>query len=139
MDYADFETKHPGPEDLKNARRSARLTQDEAAKLCGLHRTSYQRQERGESRVNVAAFRLLLMRAGWLPDPFDGWSIGQGALWSPEDVRYEPGEIRALPYLHALIAELKRKLREYEPERANEKSHHPANVIPFPGSIKGDY
>ena len=128
MKYGDLTTIKPGPGDLYDARRNARInTTQEAADVCGIHRTSYERQEKGQSRVNVTVFRLLLMRAGWLPDPFEGWSIGQGSLWTPEDVRIDPGEIRALPYLYAMIADLRRRLGE----RPAPVPAELANVLPF--------
>lgn len=39
---------------------------------------------------------------------WDGWGFKDGLLYSPEGVGFAPGEIRALPYLYALKAELQR-------------------------------
>ncbi len=113
MSYGLFDINNPTAEDLKNARRFARLSQEDAAIMCGLHRTNYQRQERGISRVNVAAFRLLLMLGGWLPEPFDGWRIFRGALHSPEGYHFEPGELYALPFKMQLLSEFARQLRGF--------------------------
>lgn len=125
MLYGDFRTTKPDPTELKDARKHARLSLQEAADLCGMHRTTFARQETGESKVSLAAYRLILMHSGWLPDPFDGWSIGQGKLWTPEDVSFSPGQIRAIPIQYALIAEYRRKERL--------RNNHPeyTNVIPF--------
>lgn len=118
---------------LYDARRNARLTKLQAADLCGIHRTSYERQEKGDSRVNVTVYRLILSRAGWLPAPFEGWSIGQGKLWTPEGVALDPGEIKALPYYYAMIAELKRRLAQLEgtPEPKRTTGDIGGNVVPF--------
>lgn len=105
MSYDAFIDTKPHHESLRIARTRAKLNRNEAAQACGLHRTNYTRQEKGQSRVNLACYRLLLIMGGRLPAPFNGWSINHSALWSPEGVSYSPGEIRALPYLHALIAE----------------------------------
>ena len=132
MYYADFESTKIDKQMLYSARRNARLTIQEAADLCGIHRTTFERQENGSSKVNTTVFRLLLMRGGWLPDEFEGWKIGQGMLWSPEDVSFSPGEIRSLPYLYALIAELKRELKKANGD--NTKLPEPEigpNVVPF--------
>ncbi|MEW8131490.1 MAG: helix-turn-helix domain-containing protein [Candidatus Thiodiazotropha endolucinida] len=126
MLFADFTTRKPTKEMLIDARENARLTLETAAELCGCHRTTYTRMESGSSKVNVACFRLLMMAAGWLPAPFEGWSIGQGKLWSPEDVSFEPGEIKAIPYLYAIIADYERELGI--PNRAPAVA---ANVVPL--------
>lgn len=126
MQFVNFDTRTPDKDMLKTARRNARLTPEQAADLCGIHRTTYARMENGSSRVNVACFRLILMHAGWLPGEFEGWSISRGQLWSPEDVSYSPGEIRAIPYLYAIIADYERELGipNREPPVA-------PNVVPF--------
>lgn len=129
MQFADFDTRKPTPEMLYDARRDARMSIDQAAQFCGLHRTSYARQESGQSRVSAACYRLLAMMGGWLPGTaFEGWHIDRDfdKLWSPEDVYFTPGEIRSIPYLYATI-------RDYEIELRGR--HSPVligpNVIPF--------
>lgn len=126
MLFADFDTRKPTKEMLIDARRNAKLTPDTAADICGCHRTTYSRMESGSSKVNVSCFRLIMMVAGWLPAPFEGWSIGQGKLWTPEDVSFEPGEIRAIPYLYAIIADYERELGI-----PNRQPAVAANVVPF--------
>jgi hypothetical protein len=102
------------------------LTTQQAADLCGIHRTTYERQEAGKSRVSIAAYRLLLMHGGWLPGEFEGWGIRDNKLWSTEDVGFSPGEIRAIPILYALIAEYEQQLNI--PRR---QSTEYKNVVPF--------
>jgi transcriptional regulator with XRE-family HTH domain len=133
MDFANFDTLRITAAMLYDARRNARLTPAQAADLCGIHRTTYERQENGKSRVNVTVYRLILTRAGWLPAPLEGWSIGQNKLWTPEGVALDPGEIKALPYYYAMIAELKRRLARYEetPEPTRTTGDIGGNVVPF--------
>lgn len=111
--YIDSTTAHPDGAQLKHARQVARLSLSDAALLCGIHRTTLARQEAGTSRVSLAAYRLLLSQAGYLPAfaAWQGWRLDTNAIWSPDGVQYGVGEIRALPYLHALISELQREAR----------------------------
>lgn len=126
MLFGDFDTRKPTKEMLKDARKNARLSPEQAAEMCGVHRTTYTRMESGSSRVNIACFRLLLVLAGWLPGDFEGWSIGQDKLWSPEDVSFTPGEIRSIPYLYSIIADYERELGI-----PNMKPLVSPNVVPF--------
>ncbi|MCU7841815.1 MAG: hypothetical protein KZQ94_20875 [Candidatus Thiodiazotropha sp. (ex Troendleina suluensis)] len=129
MQFADYMTRKPDNKMLQDARHHARLTQSQASDLCGLHRTSYTRQESGQSKVNCACYRLIAMVGGWLiGKDFEGWHIDRQGdkLWSPEDVSFTPGEIRAIPYLYAIIADYERQL---DIQRNNTMS--PPNVIPF--------
>lgn len=126
----DTTTSHPSGAELKHARQVSRLSVAAAANLCGIHRTTLLRQEAGESRVSLAAYRLLLAAAGFLPgDPaWQGWRMDGAALWSPEGVRFTAGEVRSIPYLHALISELERELRA---------DQQPAKITPLPLPNRG--
>ena len=92
----DILTETPGPTDLYDARRDARLTLEDASRHSGKSIQTLRRQESGISRVDLTLYRLYLQRAGWLIDPaWAHWSFAQGKLWTPEDVAYdEPGKIR---------------------------------------------
>lgn len=130
----DILSPHITPDDLYNARRRARLTIDQAADLAGVTRRTYQRQEHGHSRIHPAIYRLFMARCGFMPDPaWRGWFIGQGKIWTPENWGIEPGELRALPYRYALIAELERQVRDRDKEKALVAMQRPelSNVIPF--------
>ncbi len=120
--------------DLKAARHKARLYDlNEAAELAGIHKRTYQRQERGEVRPSLSIYRLFLSRAGFLPDrAFEGWRITKGQIWTPENVGATAGEIAALPYTYALIDELRRQL-DMEPiyPRAG---YVDVRALPPPGS-----
>ncbi|MBV2122904.1 MAG: hypothetical protein KUF74_15790 [Candidatus Thiodiazotropha sp. (ex Ctena orbiculata)] len=103
---------------LIDARITAHLNPQEAADLCGLHRTAYRRQETGSSRVNLSCFRLLLMQAGFLPPPWEGWRLHDGQIWSPEGEGFAPGEIRAIPLMNATVAAYQARQRIEEPPLA---------------------
>jgi hypothetical protein len=123
----DFQTT-PDAETLRDARIRARLSIPEAAELAAITPRSWRLQELGRRRASICAYRLLLCRAGWLPDPaWHGWSIGQGKLWTPENWSISPGELRALPYLYAQLAESRRLLNHPIPSTVLVAS----NVVPF--------
>ncbi|MCW8917493.1 MAG: helix-turn-helix domain-containing protein [Gammaproteobacteria bacterium] len=127
----DILSPHITPDDLKQARQRARLTLDQAADLAGVCRRTYRRQELGQSRIHPAIYRLFMSRCGWLPDPaWSGWFIGQGKLWTPTNWGIEPGELVSLPYLYAMIAELKRRDGQ---QKSPEPFARPElfNVVPF--------
>jgi len=97
----EFEKKKPTGADLMEARRYARLTPDEAAKACGIHRTTYARQENDTARVSVAAYRLLILLGGHIPgNEWQGWRLSRVALYSPEGTEYTPGDLYAVHWLH---------------------------------------
>jgi transcriptional regulator with XRE-family HTH domain len=102
------------------------FTQDQAAQICAVDRSTYRRWERGAARIPAAAFRLLHFHANGFPigdRAWSGWRFHRGRLYSPENVGFDPGEIRALPYLYALVAELTR-------ETPGDLDGY-ANVLPF--------
>ena len=105
-----MDTEVPTPEKLYYYRFGCGgLSIQQAADLVGVSKRTYRRWELGKAPIRLAAFRLIKLAAsGYLPDPaWQDWRFYQGALYSPERVKFMPGEIRALPYLHALIAELR--------------------------------
>lgn len=128
MFYADFETRKPDANMLIEARITAHLTPQEAADLCGCNRTTYRRQETGSSRVNLSCFRLLLMQAGFLPPPWEGWRLHGGLIWSPEGEGFAPGEIRAIPLMNATVAAYQAQQRQDNPPPAIPAG---SNVIQF--------
>ncbi|MCU7843310.1 MAG: phage protein [Candidatus Thiodiazotropha sp. (ex Monitilora ramsayi)] len=57
----------------------------------------------------------LLIRAGFLgaiSNDWDGWRLFNGELITPNGYTLKPGEITAIPYQYALVAEYRRILRE---------------------------
>lgn len=89
------------------------MTPNDARALCGVSRRTWGRWMRGLARVPRSALLLLRICAqGELPaagPEWDGWRFYRGALLTPEGVEVKPGEIRAMPYLWALVAELQRE------------------------------
>ena len=94
------------------------MTALQAAGWLGIHERTYRRQERGQSRVSGPLWRALALKAGRLGEIHPAWSSWR---LSPRDGRLYPpgyryglaaGEILAVPYLQALVAELQRQKRE---------------------------
>ena len=109
----DFMITDPTPEYLRMARLEARLTLDDAAKLCGLHHRTYAQQESGKTAVKLAVYRLLLCKSGLILDPaWSGWQFRASRLWSPDDVDYTPGDLLALPWMDQSIRFLRAELYE---------------------------
>lgn len=76
-------------EDLVVARLQAGLMPAQAAEMVGLGLAAYRRQERGQSRVSLAVYRLLKVLAGALPwDAWADWTAVDGRLYSPHDDRH---------------------------------------------------
>ena len=69
-------------------------------------------------------------------DGFKGWIIKGDQLISPENIIYTSGEIRSIQYLYAIIAELKKQLREKE---VLQGGYDYSNVIPFPDVKNNTY
>ncbi len=70
-----------------------------------------------EDSAPLMARKLCVLRCGDLGAVFHGWDgwrfyfdadTGSPELWSPEDQRYTPGDIRAIPWLVALADEMKK-------------------------------
>ncbi len=88
----------------------ARLTQSQAADLFG---RSTRSMHRWQHRTPQNAVNLLIIKAGFLGAlsvKWDGWRLFDGKLWTPSGWSIEAGEIMALPYQYALIAEYRRLL-----------------------------
>ena len=80
---------------------------DAIASFCRVHITTARRWKRGEDPPFTAIrwIELMSTRNLGLVDPaWDGWTLRDGALISPEQVSVSTGEIRALPFLRTLIA-----------------------------------
>jgi len=121
----EFEKKKPTGADLMEARRYARLTPDEAAKACGIHRTTYARQENDTARVSVAAYRLLILLGGHIPgNEWQGWRLSRGALHSPEGNEYTPGDLYAVHWLHQSVRFLRAELLEKTGEEYDQAWFH---------------
>lgn len=90
----------------------AGISQAQAAALCGVNVRQVKRWESGQARTPLAALRLVrLVGGGCLEEiapAWCGWRLVRGCLCSPENVVFQPGEVRALPLLYAQLAELSR-------------------------------
>ena len=95
-------------EDLFYWRHEARLTAIQAAELCGVTLRTWQRWE-CSTNPPKAVRELIRLHAGYLP-LWSGWQVRCGLLWSPEGVCFAEGELRALPFRYALLAELEKQL-----------------------------
>jgi hypothetical protein len=110
--------------------RMAGMSYDKAAELCGIHRRTIKRWEQaGRCPVWFATFcrayggQVAALRgaaASW-----DGWTLQNGLLFSPENISYSPYEINSMPWLWAMVADLRRELRKQTAPGTN-------LVLPFP-------
>ena len=91
----------------------AALTIQEAAKIFSVTPRTWIAWETGRRPFKTAILRLIrLVGEGITQDgPWHGWRVHNGTLYSPEGDGFTPGDIRALPYLQALNAELKLQVR----------------------------
>jgi len=127
----EFDKSKPTGADLKEARRFARLTADEAANQCGIHRTTYVRQENDTARVSLAAYKLLILLGGYIPGKeWQGWRIIGNDIWTPDNVPYSKGDIQAIFWDRQQIRGLKVDLRE-EKKKAELLARPSAQIIPF--------
>jgi transcriptional regulator with XRE-family HTH domain len=80
-------------------RRTAGLSQPEAARYLGVTVRTIRNWENGSHRIPYPAFRLLRMKAGGIVQVpgWDGWRFGRdGALFSPEGRSFQPWELQQL-------------------------------------------
>ena len=77
-------------------RRTAGLTQQEAAAYLGVSLRTLRNWERGKFSIPYPAFKLLRMRAGGIvhAQGWEGWRYDrQGALWSPDGRSFQSWEL----------------------------------------------
>ena len=110
-------------------------SREQAWQYLNVDRRTYERWEDGRSRIPFMAYELLrIAAAGELPtaDPvWAGWRFFRDKLVSPERVEFGAGEIRALPYLWALV----HHYQHQSDTAANDVEQHAARdnvIIPFP-------
>lgn len=119
-------------DDLKHLRLLGCLSIQQAAALAGVTVRQFRRWEKGESRVPLAALRLLRLAClgdlGALFPEWKGWRLRRHGLLPPGVSEREyrtPGEIAAIPFHRALIAELQKQARQSRPKRPT------ARILPF--------
>ena len=97
-------------DDIYVLRRTARLSIESAAELCGVSPRTIRSWEK--CGAPAYAINSLKLSAGFpFGDMWQGWRFADGLFWSPEGVSFTAGEIRAIPYHHALIAEISRNAK----------------------------
>lgn len=88
----------------------AGLSQATAARLCGVTVRQVKRWEAGQARTPPAALALVRLVGGGdlgqVSPAWCGWRLVRGQLFSPENVGFAPGEVRALPLLYGQLATL---------------------------------
>ena len=92
-------------------RRTAGLTQAEAARFLGVTERTIRNWENGACRIPYPAFRLIRMRAGGIvhASGWDGWRFGAGgALFSPEGRSFQPWELQQLRLVFSMAAHFRR-------------------------------
>jgi hypothetical protein len=133
---------------MHNANPVAELTQlvetigfEAAEGYLRVHRRTLSRWLKGESRVPASA--LVTLRAvafGQMPgrkreQAWNGWYFADGKLWSPEDVWFEPGDLRALPYLRGELRALRAQVTSLE--AALKAAQHAGEVL-YPAANEAD-
>lgn len=85
----------------------------EAARLCGVHRTTFGRWLHGRSRPPEAVLSLLRLHvADMLPNAgadWCGWRFAGGVLYSPAGDAFRPGDLLAQRYERAAVAAYQRE------------------------------
>ena len=126
-------------------RRTAGMTQKEAAAFLGVTVRTIRNWETGAARIPYPDFRLVRMGAGGIVhvSGWDGWRFGRdGALFSPEGRSFQPWELRQL-WLVFRMAEHFRKLHSAQREaRAGEAApparlHLQLHTVIWPGVERG--
>ena len=98
--------------------------------MCGIHTRTIKRWEQAgrcpvwfEVVCRSMGGELAALRGGSMK--WDGWRLHGGDLVSPEGVTYSPYEINSIPWLWAMVADLRRELRHTTAPGVQQ-------VLPFP-------
>lgn len=103
-------------------RRTAGLTQAEAARFLGVTERTIRNWEKGGTRIPYPAFRLIRMRAGGIVHAlgWDGWRFGRdGALFSPEGHAFQPWELSQLRLVFRMAEHFRKLAAEGRAGRAS--------------------
>ena len=107
------------PEMLREAICAPGWNRAEAIEFLEVHPRTWSRWLCGLSPIPRAPYMLLrLVARGELPqggEAWEGWRFVRGLLFSPENIGFTAGEIRALPIQYARIADLECQLRSSDP------------------------
>lgn len=122
--------------DFKTARYAARMTPQQVAEYLELSPRTIARYEM-TGKAPKAVIECLLLLGGKMPsigrrNCFDGWSFGNGYLWSPAGERFTSGDVLSLRINQQLVESLHRSNVRMRKSEEQEKARLPSNVIPFP-------
>jgi len=101
----------PTPDDIYDLRwRVGGLHKEDAAKVCDVSLRTWSAWESGFRRMPVATWSWFqVVITGLVPSKaWEGWSMKNGQLHSPDGATFNPGELLAIPYLRAQIEEMER-------------------------------
>ncbi len=104
---------------LHELQHRTKLTNEQAALLCGVSLRTWYRWKKNDS-PQPAALRLMAILAGHLPWPgWDGWEIHNSHLFPPGISRngISPGHLIAIDYERQLLSLLKSELRQLRAEK----------------------
>ena len=112
----------PTSQEIRKARKHGNMTKEEAAEICSVSICTWRRWEReGGIRLSVWAWFRVVVYGGFVAGgkEWEGWKLYEGRLHSPEGWgAFTSSELRAWPYMHAQIRELKLVNRKLEEENA---------------------
>lgn len=121
--------------DFKSARYAARMTPEQVAEYLEISPRTISKYEM-TGKAPKAVIECLLLLGGKMPsigrrNCFEGWSFGNGYLWSPAGERFTSGDVLSLRINQELNESLYKanvKLRNDAKLTKKKKS----NIIPFP-------
>jgi len=98
---------------LATLQLSAGLSNEQAARLCGVSPQTYRRWK-ADRKPNPCAVRLMAVMAGYLPwDGWHGWEVIGGYLFPPGARQgLLPGDIQGLPFLKLALEARAREAME---------------------------
>jgi len=108
---------------LRELRIRARLSRADCRLFFRVSESTWRRWENGYGKIPNAVIIALDALSGDLSrfSKWEGWTVTETEIYSPEGIGYRPADLRCIPLLHAQIAELKRELRllNQRPENDN--------------------
>lgn len=101
---------------LRSLQLRCRLTNHQAAEVCGVSPHTYRRWLT-DRQPSVLAVRFMAVLAGYVPwSNWQGWEVHGGHLFPPGYVRHglKPGDLMAIPFHMQLLAEYERQVRQFQ-------------------------
>ncbi len=100
-------------DDFSLERKTAYLTQKEAAKYLGVTPRTIRNWESGRYRIPYAAFKLVRMRAGGIVHApgWDGWRYGRdGALFGPDGRSFKSWELYNIRHVFSMAEHFRKQV-----------------------------